>query len=327
MNEITIFHYLTGNATEEEKQQIRNWLQASESNRIYFCELRAIWQARKLTHSENRARQSERSLDRLNRRIDILSPPQKAFRPKKNLVYRFAAAAILLLLVGLSYTLFLLRPGTEDEAGRWITYVQAADENEVAHFFLPDSSQVWLDKATTLKYPARFHGDLREVRLEGTAFFEVKKDARHPFIVQTPGCTIKVLGTAFSIRSSHADEPAETILMNGSVQLLAPSGTPVARLRPGQQALYSPVAQTVEIREVDARALTSWRIGLVTLSDVSAAELVDTLEATYAIRIAMDTTALEGRRYNFTFKRTNSPQTTLRQLSYITGMPAYLQAN
>lgn len=327
MNETTLFHYLTGNATAEEKQQIHAWLQASESNRAYLSELRAIWQARRPAHSERKEKQIQESLDRLNRRIDSLSLPQTPSYPKKSLRLRWAAAAaVFLLLAGLSYSLFLSHQRAGLDSGEWITYTQAAGQHEAACFFLPDSSQVWLDQASTLKYPAHFTGDMREVSLEGTAFFEVKKDSRHPFIVRTPGCAVKVLGTAFSVRSTRPDEPAETILMNGSVQVLAPSGRPVARLQPGQQAVYSPVDQTVEIRAVDAEALTSWRMGLITLSNVPAAEIVDTLEALYAIRIYMDTSVLQGRLYNFTFKRANTPQTTLRQFSYITGAPAYLQA-
>lgn len=327
MNEITILHYLTGNATEEEKQQIHAWLQASESNRVYLGELRAIWQAGRIVRADKQERRLEQSLDRLNRRIDSLSLPQTPSYPKKSIALRFAAAAAaVLLLVGLSYSWLLREKKANADSEEWITYTHAAGQNEAARFFLPDSSQVWLDQASTLKYPARFAGETREVCLEGTAFFEVKKDSRHPFIVRAPGCAVQVLGTAFSVRSVSSGQPAETILMNGSVQLLAPSGQPVAKLLPGQQAVYSPTDQTVEIREVDAEALTSWRMGLITLSQASAAQIVDTLETIYAIRIGMDTAALQGRRYNFTFKRANTPQATLRQFSYITGAPAYLQA-
>lgn len=326
MNEIIIYNYLSGCATEEEKQQLFEWLQASETNRTLFCEIKAIWQARRLTDNVRNQNQAplKKSLAQLNRRIDALSAPAPFFSKKYSILHLVAAIAILLIMISTYASLrqkkALARPDDE-----WVSYVHPIGSNEVATFYLPDSTQVWLDQATTLKYPKQFDGDMREVSLEGTAFFEVRKDATHPFIVHTPTCKIKVLGTAFSIHTRTPGQEAKTILMNGSVQLLDLTDEPVGRLRPGQEATFSPYDKSVEIREVDASAMTSWRFGLTTLSDLSAGELVRALETLYSIRIDMDTVSLAGRHYHFAFKRSNKPETTVRQLAYITGKPARIR--
>lgn len=324
MNEIILFKYLEGKATQEEKLQIHIWLQAAEGNRLYLAQLKAIWQSRCLASQAACNQRAEKSLAHLNARIDSLDSPQKPLYRIRNIYYRLAGVAAILLLMMASYGFWQKHRSVPSYHKNWVTYVHSGAENDIATFRLPDSSQVWLDKGTTLQYPSHFDGSLREVQVEGTAFFEVKKDPEHPFIVHTPGCLIKVLGTAFSVRSTAPDQNAETILMNGSVQLLHLSGQPLAQLLPGQQAVYSPDKETVDIQDVDAKTLTSWRFGLVTLSNVSAGEIVRTLEEAYSIRIAMDTLSLQGRLYNFTFKRTHTPETTLRGLSYITGQRARL---
>lgn len=321
MNEIILFKYLEGKASNEEKLQIHAWLQAAEGNRLYLAQLKAIWEGRSLTNQANNKERAEKSLARLNRRLDALKVP---IYQTKHIYYRLAAVAVVLLLLMASYGIWQKQRPVPSCHKNWITYVHSAAENDIVTFRLPDSSQVWLDKGTTLQYPLHFNGTLREVQVEGTAFFEVKKDPEHPFIVHTPGCMIKVLGTAFSIHSTAPDQAAETILMNGSVQLLHLSGQPLAQLLPGQQAVYLPDKETVDICDVDAQKLTAWRFGLVTLSNASAGEIVRTLEEAYSIRIAMDTVSLQGRLYNFTFKRAHTPETTLSGLSYITGNHASL---
>lgn len=326
MNEIIIYNYLSGCATEEEKKQLFDWLQASETNRTLFCEIKAIWQARRLTDNTRTPHQAplKKSLAQLNQRIDALSAPTPILGKKYRVLQLVAAVAIFVIMIS-TYASFRQKKALTRPDDEWVSYVHPIGSNEVATFYLPDSTQVWLDQATTLKYPKRFDGDMREVSLEGTAFFEVRKDATHPFIVHTPTCKIKVLGTAFSIQTRTPGQEAKTILMNGSVQLLDLTDEPVGRLRPGQEATFSPYDKSVEIREVDASAMTSWRFGLTTLSDLSAGELVRALETLYSIRIDMDTVSLAGRHYHFAFKRSNKPETTVRQLAYITGKPARIR--
>lgn len=328
MNEIIIYNYLSGHATAEEKKQLFDWLQASETNRTLFCEIKAIWQARRLTDPVRAPHHPplKQSLAQLNRRIDALSTPAAPRTLGKYVFLHLAAAAVVLVVIISIYTSLTQKKYPAGHDDEWICYIHPIDSNEVATFYLPDSTQVWLDKATRLEYPKQFTGDIREVNLEGTAFFEVRKDATHPFIVHTPTCKIKVLGTAFSIHTRTPSQEARTILMNGSVQLLDLADEPMAQLRPGQEATFSPYDKSVEIREVDASAMTSWRFGLTTLTDLSAGELVRALETLYAIRIDIDTASLAGRHYHFTFKRSNKPEAIVRQLAYITGKPARIRA-
>lgn len=84
---------------------------------------------------------------------------------------------------------------------------------------LPDGTLVWLNAGSKLHYENDFNGRTREVRLEGEAFFDVAKQPHRPFIVHTSGIDIRVLGTAFNVKSYPEDKTVETTLYRGLVQV------------------------------------------------------------------------------------------------------------
>lgn len=84
---------------------------------------------------------------------------------------------------------------------------------------LPDGSTVWLNAGSKISYPANFDGPIREVSLKGEAFFDVVKNPDRPFIVHTADIDIRVLGTAFNVKSYEEDKTVETTLIRGLVQI------------------------------------------------------------------------------------------------------------
>ncbi len=84
---------------------------------------------------------------------------------------------------------------------------------------LPDGSQVWVNSDSKLSYDESFKGPLREVFLEGEAYFDVVKDPAHPFIVHTSGIDIKVLGTAFNVKAYSAEPTIEATLVHGMIEV------------------------------------------------------------------------------------------------------------
>ncbi len=100
---------------------------------------------------------------------------------------------------------------------------------------LQDNTEVWLNAASQLKYPASFKNDIeRKVELVGEAYFQVAKDEAHPFIVKTNGQKIKVLGTQFNVKG-YGNEPVKTTLVEGSVQVSNQVSSKM--LKPGQQSM------------------------------------------------------------------------------------------
>ena len=90
---------------------------------------------------------------------------------------------------------------------------------EVKTILLADGSTVKMNSGSSLKYPAHFDGGNRNVYLSGEAFFDVKKDPEHPFIVHTEQLAVKVLGTAFDVKAYQNDAFTETTLIRGKVSI------------------------------------------------------------------------------------------------------------
>ncbi|WP_165155290.1 FecR family protein [Parabacteroides sp. ZJ-118] len=323
MDDSIIYTYLSGKATEEEKARLRDWLNQSPKNRTYFFDLKAIRNAQRVTNKIN-AEGIEDSLARMNKRIDSI--PHSSKRAILNIRLRRASIAALLFICVSLFCLYITHPRDVANPGNnLVTYTNEATGHSVKMIHLSDGTVVWLGSRTVLTAPSVFTGGKRVVCLSGEAFFDVTKDPSHPFVIQTNLHEVQVLGTSFGINTDEEAGICKTILMSGSVRIQDPSGNNLAVLTPGQQALYSQKTGNLEIEEVDVNALTSWRFGLISLSNVAVKEILRCLEETYQVKIQMNTASLENRRYNFSFKHSKGVEAALKQLFYITGISASIQ--
>ncbi|MGN0003837.1 MAG: FecR family protein [Sphingobacterium composti] len=160
---------------------------------------------------------------------------------------------------------------------------------------LSDGTKVWLNAATTLKYPSRFAKDKRELELEGEAFFEVAPlfvqengvQIRVPFEVKTSNQVIKVLGTHFNVSSYGNVVDERTTLVEGSVQLINNVGQSKV-LKPGQQGVISSTNQNIMLRNADVELVTAWKNDLFIFRNASFKEIMQELERWYDIKIDID---------------------------------------
>jgi transmembrane sensor len=106
---------------------------------------------------------------------------------------------------------------------------------------LPDGTEVWLNSGSKLNYQKDFGTKFREVELEGEAYFDVVKDASHPFIVHTSGIDVKVLGTVFNVKSYPQDETIEATLIRGIIEVTRQdnSNSPKVIMRPNEKLIFS----------------------------------------------------------------------------------------
>jgi ferric-dicitrate binding protein FerR (iron transport regulator) len=124
---------------------------------------------------------------------------------------------------------------------------------------LPDGTGVWLNSASSIRYPVAFRGTDRKVTVSGEAYFEVASNTRLPFIVESRGMQIRVLGTSFNLMA-YADEGAiKTTLISGSVQLV--SGGKVQLLRVGQQGSLAEGSGTFSVQKANINEALAWKEG------------------------------------------------------------------
>lgn len=124
---------------------------------------------------------------------------------------------------------------------------------------LADGSKVWLNAASTLRFPASFVGKERKVELLGEAYFEVAKNPAMPFKVKVNGMEVEVLGTHFNINSYDNEATVRTTLLEGSVKINKNSSSRF--LKPGQQAQMNKAGEIKIINNVDVEEAIAWKEG------------------------------------------------------------------
>ncbi|MDQ0969483.1 transmembrane sensor [Flavobacterium sp. W4I14] len=125
---------------------------------------------------------------------------------------------------------------------------------------LPDGSKVWLNAASSIQYSLNIGtAKQRLVKLDGEAYFEVAKNATHPFIVETDKQSVEVLGTHFNINSYKDELVTKTTLLEGSVRVLHKSTNESEILKPGEQSLVS--VSGIDVKGVDVDESIAWKNG------------------------------------------------------------------
>ncbi|MBB5439661.1 ferric-dicitrate binding protein FerR (iron transport regulator) [Pedobacter sp. AK017] len=130
---------------------------------------------------------------------------------------------------------------------------------------LPDGSRVWLNADSKISFPSQFTGEERKIlMLYGEAYFEVKKDKKHPFIVSTGMQNVEVLGTHFNISAYKEDQVMKTTLLEGAVKIsfFPPGGNVTTKerlLKPNQQAEIR--GDQLTIKDVNATDAIAWKNG------------------------------------------------------------------
>ena len=162
---------------------------------------------------------------------------------------------------------------------------------KTSEILLSDGTKVIMNAGSRLAYPDLFTGDSREVFLMGEAFFEVKHDAKHPFIVQVNDLRIKDLGTRFNVSAYSSDGRIETVLAEGKVSIRQNNSrlfTPETELIPGQLASYNRQSGQLSISTVNTDDYTLWTRGLMKFETVDLSRIVKKLERYYNIRFEYD---------------------------------------
>ncbi len=159
---------------------------------------------------------------------------------------------------------------------------------------LPDGTKVWLNAASSIRYPAVFDREKRQVEVTGEAYFEVAREKDRKFIVRTEGSAIEVLGTHFNV-NAYANEPSiNTTLVEGSVKVSrGNAGQNSVTLKPGQQAAIShssqgspqtPV-QAILVQTVDTDPVIAWTKNNFTFTNISLANAMRQVERWYDVKI------------------------------------------
>ena len=157
------------------------------------------------------------------------------------------------------------------------------------NFTMSDGTRVWINAASTLKYPAKFAADSRTVYASGEIYLEVAKDAGRPFYVVVDGITVKVLGTSFNIRAYADENDTKVTLLEGKIA--AQINDKEYTLTPGKQLKRDKTFGETSVRTVDPAEIVSWTRGYYIFKKARLQEVVNTLKNWYGVNIMLSSGA------------------------------------
>ena len=174
---------------------------------------------------------------------------------------------------------------------------------ETRSITLPDQTEIVLNRYSTLTYPERFRGKDRKVQLQGEAYFEVSKDAAHPFKVKAEAVIVQVLGTHFNIEAYPEDAQVKTTLLEGSVAVsLIGKEEERLVLSPNESAIYNKDKKSLTLHtEKDASEEIAWRNGTLLFKSIPLQEIVRQLSNAFHTDIRIEDADLQNYHMTATF--------------------------
>jgi transmembrane sensor len=180
---------------------------------------------------------------------------------------------------------------------------------------LPDGTKVWLNAASSLRYPTAFTAGVRQVSLTGEAYFEVAKvRPEMPFKVLTTTQTVEVLGTHFNV-NSYTDEPAiKTTLLEGAVKVISPSAAVKELiLKPGQQSVLR--GDRLNVADVNEEEVIAWKNGMFRFRDADLQTVMRSVARWYDVQVNYEGT-LPARQFSGEIHRNVNLSEVLDILSF-----------
>lgn len=274
MTDELLFRYFSNEASAEEVAQIEQWLDEDPARQSEFDSAHYLFNAMILHSDELSKMTTPGALEKTSRKSKV-----------RRLVYRYAAAAAAVVIAGLS-GVFVEREINYNKmtAQTNVLEVPAGQRMSVT---LSDGTQVQLNGNSRIEYPVIFSRKQRNVKLSGEAFFEVKHDERHPFIVETFASKVEVLGTRFNVYADEASEYFSAALVDGKVKVTTNDETAEqVVLAPDEMVKF--VNNHLVETKVDAENLISWTEGYVNLADTDFESLMRRFENVYGVKIVIE---------------------------------------
>lgn len=259
--EQAIIRYLSGEANQAEIENIKEWIKIDENRKI-FTNLKNIWD---ISHPVFNRKEIDEELALSNVIAKINNNEDRTKKVSKiGSILQKIAAIIVIPLLCISGYLFL--ESRDNNINDVVAYQEVySPYGSRSLIILPDSSKVWLNAGSYIKYPLQFRENQRLVTLQGEAYFEVQSDKSHPFFVQTKSINIKATGTEFNVEAYDTDSITSVTLTHGVVDIISPIVT--TKLNPGERIRYDNKNANYNLTKGDTYKWYAWKDGILAFRD------------------------------------------------------------
>ena len=288
MNQDLLYKYFKGNATIEEEKQILDWVDASDENRKTFQKERMLYDIalfsneKQSIHANNKAR---------------IIPMLK---------WTTRIAAMIAIVWGCG---FLFKDYQYSRLAQLQTVTVPAGQR--AQITLADGTKVWLNSQSTLTYASNFGRQERNVSLDGEAYFEVSKNKKIPFFVNTETNKVRVVGTCFNVCAYKGSNEFETTLVEGIVDIYTSEGIkPVTRLI--KDEFFGSYNGKAQKKIPPSYEYLRWKEGLYCFDDSPFTCILSKLEKYYNVKITVKNPEVLNYRCTGKFKEQDGVEHILR---------------
>jgi len=280
--------YLEGKCSAEEVVEVERLLHRPENQIVFEQIMSEHWL--EASRDSTEATSMDHVLEQLH--IRIAATQVDRHRPQRSPYWQsgsfswYKIAAVILVGVVASATLFYFN-GVRHDASRTSQAQTLSAVAEVRQFTLPDGTKVWLNAGSTVSYDGAFSLANRDVYLSGEAFFDVTHNPKLPLIVHALDLEVRVLGTAFNVKSYPGDDRVETTLVRGKVLLQSDqkSDSVQYELIPNERAVYSHTSKNVTLSKVNVHEYTGWTQPPLLFEESPISDVLLALEKRYAVNI------------------------------------------
>ena len=273
MDDELLIAYFKGEVSDEEAQQITEWIEAKIEHQRYYQQLCRLFEV-------------SYWIEDIPEQRDMAFPKKTKALPWKHYVISFMKVAAIFVL-GFALHFFLNWQKTTHHELQHQIHVPTGQHVEI---MLADGSKVWLNSGSTLTFPSKFNGKKRMVELDGEGFFEVKSDKEHPFIVSTSKYQVKAVGTSFNIYDYQDSPQFEAALLNGKVEVTTNAKkSSVVILTPNQRAALC--QGVLKVKPIENANNYLWRKGILYFNE-PLLEVFDKLQEYYDIEFQIRNSSL-----------------------------------
>ncbi len=301
--DVLMIRYLEKTCTPGERECFLNWLHSSKENEKQFYEMKELYDSR-LRLSDQDKMNSE-IWDHLYDRITYLDTPlnQEDTPFLKRIPEWVKYAAAIVIMAGLSYLYVDYSRTQQPELAT--KQMEIHNTKGVYLITLPDSTKVWLHGGTTITYPEQFTTSVREISLDGEAYFQVESDKKHPFIIHTELGQIQATGTEFNVTAYSIDSTAITTLVSGTVDILVDNEKNPVAMKPNQQSIIYRDSK-VRVQKIDPELFTDWKDGIYRFKNEPLERIALQLEKMFGIKISIPSEKLRKAHFNGMFTEDHS---------------------
>lgn len=273
MDDELLIAYFKGEVSDEEAQQITEWIEAKIEHQRYYQQLCRLFEV-------------SYWIEDIPEQTEVAFPKKTKALPWKHYVISFMKVAAIFVL-GFALHFFLNWQKTTHHELQHQIHVPTGQHVEI---MLADGSKVWQNSGSTLTFPSKFNGKKRMVELDGEGFFEVKSDKEHPFIVSTSKYQVKAVGTSFNIYDYQDSPQFEAALLNGKVEVTTNAKkSSVVILTPNQRAALC--QGVLKVKPIENANNYLWRKGILYFNE-PLLEVFDKLQEYYDIEFQIRNSSL-----------------------------------